>query len=422
MRRFLLVALGALGAPQLALAAPHGALDMAAQEQALDALHPAAPGAVPEDVDPFLWRVLVPGDNPVDAAKVALGRKLYFDPRLSADGSVSCATCHDVSRGFTDQRMASEGIHDQVGRRNAPTTLNAALFATQFWDGRAPTLEAQAALPILNPIEMGNTKEGATKAIEGDAEYIAMFEAAYGREPNFDDAARAIATFERTLIFLKAPFDRYMAGDAASISDDAKAGWALFNGKARCASCHPINDTNPIGSDNLFHNIGVSARSQNFEALAKDALGQLGETPSIEHVEKLALESDMSELGRFVVTRNRSDIGAFKTQQLRNIGITAPYMHNGSLTTLWDVVDHYNKGGEANLYLDGGVEPLNLSEREIDQLVAFLFTLTDARFAEANGKAEAGQRARAAKQRPFRDTAVASRERIQFEDRVLGKK
>jgi cytochrome c peroxidase len=181
-----------------------------------------------------------------------------------------------------------------------------------------------------------------------------------------------------------------------------------------------INSSNPLGTDNLFHNIGVSARTQNFEALAGKALASLEANGSVEQLDKLALETDMSELGRFMITRNRSDIGAFKTEQLRNVGITAPYMHDGTLQTLWDVVDHYNKGGETNPYLDGGIEPLNLSEDEINDLVAFLFTLTDRRFTAENEAALRDQKALAAKRRPFRDDALAHRRVLPFETRVIG--
>jgi len=168
---------------------------------------------------------------------------------------------------------------------------------------------------------------------------------------------------------------------------------------------------NPLGTNNRFHNIGVAARNRDFETLAREAL---------EALDHLALDTDLGELGRFMVTKNRSDIGAFRTLQLRNVGITGPYMHDGSMQTLWDVMDHYNKGGETNLYLDGGIEALALTEEEIDQVVAFLFTLTDVHFAADNGKALDEQKKRAATTRPFRDEALAMREVLPFEERVTG--
>jgi cytochrome c peroxidase len=399
----------------------HGAQDTQLQQQRLDKLL-ATEGGAPKGIDPVIWNgVYVPADNTLTPERIALGRKLYFDTHLSRDGTVSCSTCHDVSRGFTDRRNVSEGVGDHLGRRSSPTTLNAALFQSMFWDGRAPTLEEQAKLPILNPIEMGHPDPAsAMRAVGSDPAYKDMFRKAYGRAPNYDDLGRAIASFERTLIFLDAPFDHYAAGARDAISPAAQRGLALFNGKARCVSCHMINSSNPLGTDNLFHNIGVSARTQNFEALAIKALAALEENGSVEQLDKLALETDMSELGRFVITRNRSDIGAFKTEQVRNVGITAPYMHDGTLQTLWDVVDHYNKGGETNPYLDGGIEPLDLSEDEIDDLVAFLFTLTDTRFAAENEAAVRDQKALAAKRRPFRDDALAHRRVLPFETRVIG--
>jgi cytochrome c peroxidase len=404
--------------------APHGALPMTTQTtRVTELVRPFPSSGAPAGIEPSFWKAMVPADNLGNDARVALGRKLYFEPRLSRDGTVACATCHDVSRGFTDRRGTSEGIGDKLGRRNAPTTMNAAFYSSQFWDGRAATLEEQAKLPITNPIEMGQPDGNAAIAgIKNDAEYQKAFKEAYGRGVNFDDVARAIAAFERTLIFLDAPFDRFVAGDMKAIDDDAKAGWVLYNGKGRCSGCHQISSSLPIGTDNRFHNVGVSARHQDFEALAKKGLAAVTKDSSKETLDKLAIETDLSELGRFTVTRNRSDIGAFKSSQVRNVGITAPYMHDGSMATLWDVMDHYNKGGEANPFLDGGIEPLALSEKEVDQMVAFLFALTDGRF-EADNKAEmARQRKIAAEKRPFRDEAAAMRKVLPFEQRAGAKR
>jgi cytochrome c peroxidase len=376
----------------------------------------------PPGMDPLAYAALVPKDNEPTAARVELGRKLYFDTRLSDDGTVSCATCHDVSRGFTDRRPVSEGIGEQLGRRNAPTTMNAALFVPQFWDGRARDVDHQAGMPIRNPIEMGERSEAdVVAALEAIPEYVEGFRKAYGREITYDDIGRAIGAFERTLVFLDAPLDRFLAGDKQALSEAAQAGWELFNGKARCSSCHPINGANPLGTDFDFHNIGVSARDQDFEGLAAQALKELAKDASEEALDKLALNSDLSQLGRFVVTRNYADIGSFKTMQIRNVGLTAPYMHDGTLQTLWDVMDHYNRGGEANLYLDGGIEALALSEEEIDQLVALMFALTDVRFAEQNEQELQRQRELSRTQRPFRNEELASRRTLVYEEQVLGK-
>jgi cytochrome c peroxidase len=404
--------------------ANHGAAPFDEQLKKLDPLIAGSdPAVAPKWVDPVIWKALIPEDNAPNAARIALGRKLYFDPHLSKDGTVACATCHDVTRSFTDLRPAAEGIGGKVGRRNAPTTMNAALLTTQFWDGRAARLEDQAILPITNSIEMGQPNGDAVlAAIAADASYAPMFQAAYGRAPKFEDVGRAIASFERTLIFLDSPFDRWLHGEATAISDEAKRGFVLYNGKGRCQTCHPLNAANPTGSDGRFHNIGVSARHQDFIGLAQKALALLAKNGTTAQIDELALGSDTSELGRFVVTRIESDIGSFRTSQLRNIGVTAPYMHDGSLVTLWDVIDHYNKGGEANPYLDGGIEPLALSEPEVDELVAFLFTLTDRRFADVSTRALESQRARARSTRPFRDDDLAQRRKVTFTSLAPGRK
>jgi cytochrome c peroxidase len=397
-----------------------GAATVKVQEEVLDRLLPKGPSdQAPPGVDPVAWNALIPKDNAMTPARVALGRKLFFDKRLSADGTVACSTCHDMTRGQTDQRPTSEGIRKQLGKRNAPTTANAALLHTLFLDGRSPNLDHQARQPIVNPVEMGMADGvAAIQGIKDDPEYQKMFREAYGRDVNYQDVGRAIGAFERTLVFLDSPFRRFLAGDEGAISADAKAGWDLFNGRGRCVSCHPMNPSNPLGTDNRFHNVGVSARHQDFEGLARRAMKMLAEDPSEKKLDELAVGTDLSELGRFMVTRNRSDIGAFRTLQILNTGITPPYMHDGSMATLWDVMDHYNKGGEPNPFLDGGMEPLALTEEEINQVVAFLFTLTDDRFVEENQRQFEKQKARAQTDREFRDDEMAMRRTLGFEDRI----
>ena len=393
----------------------HGAAVVEDQQRALESLQKGRdPLAAPRGVDPQVWAASIPKDNALTRERVELGRKLYFETALSRDGTVACATCHDVTRSFTDRRPVSEGVGGKLGRRNSPTTMNAALLHNQFLDGRAATLEVQAGQPILNSVEMAMPDPQSAVAALKKKGYDGEFQKAYGRPVNYKDVERAIASFERTLVFLDAPFDRFLAGDTRAISEDARAGWTLFNGKARCATCHPINLSNPLGTDGRAHNIGVSARHQDFEMLARKALAAIRKDPSLRQLDELAIATNMSELGRFMVTRNEGDIGAFRSSQLRNVGITAPYMHDGSMQTLWDTMDHYNKGGEANHYLDGGVEPLALSEKEIDQVVAFLFTLTDRRFSDHNGQEQERQRALARKQRPFRNDQLAQRKLISF--------
>jgi cytochrome c peroxidase len=396
---------------------PHGAMPSNEQIPVMDRLVPPDTAFGP-GIDPLLWQIVVPADNGMSALRVALGKKLYFETRLSKDGTVSCATCHDASRAFTDRRPVSEGIGAQLGRRNAPTTMNVAFLTSQFLDGRAASLEEQAKLPIVNSIEMGQpTLEAAVAAIASDPEYQRMFLDAYGSAPNGDDLARAIAAFERTLVFLDSPVDRFLAGQVTALDEPARRGLALFLGKARCVGCHHLSGVAPAGTNNKFHNIGVSARHQDFEALAGQALAALEKDDSQETMDELALKTDLSELGRFVVTRHRNDIGAFKTMQLRNVGVTAPYMHDGSMQTLWDVMDHYNKGGEPNPFLDGAIEPLALTNGEVDDLVAFMFALSDVRFSRENEEERRRQRALAERTRPFRDDARAKREVLLFEPR-----
>ncbi len=397
--------------------APHGAAAFDRQQHELAALSTVKPGTIPPGVDVEFWRLFAKTvDTP---AQVALGQRLFFDPRLSSDGTVSCATCHDVTRAFSDQRPVSEGIGGKLGRRNAPTVMNAALIEPLFWDGRSPTLSHQAGQPIMNPIEMGMPdKPSVVATVAKLDDYEQAFQTAYGRPVDYDAIEQALAAFQRTLIFLDAPFDRFKAGDQTAISESAKRGLVLFEGKASCVACHPLNATNPLGTDYRFHNIGVSARNQNFEQLAVDALNALDADSSEVELDRLALATDLGELGRFMVTRNRADIGAFRTPQLRNIGITQPYMHDGSMQTLWDTVDHYNKGGEVNAFLDGGIEALALTEPEIDDLVAFMFTLTDRRFAAQNEDQFRKQQALSRTQRPFRDDERAMRRKLAFEDRV----
>jgi cytochrome c peroxidase len=264
--------------------------------------------------------------------------------------------------------------------------------------------------------------EAAVQRVNGIPEYRTAFREAYGRDITSEDVGHAIAAFERTLIFMDSPFWRFLQGDPSAMSEEAKKGWDLFNGKARCNTCHQINPSTPLGTDNRFHNIGVSARHQDFESLALKAMKALKEDASEQALDRMALSTDMSELGRFMVTRDRADIGAFRTPILLNIGITPPYMHDGSMETLWDVMDHYNKGGEPNPFLDGGMEPLALTEKEIDQVVALLFAMTDSRFADENQRELNKQKLVSQTKRPFRDKEIAFREIVLFEQRVAGPK
>lgn len=356
-------------------------------------------------------RAAIPSDNPQTPEKVGLGEKLFFDGRLSADGTVACSTCHDPARAFTDGREVSIGIKGRLGQRNAPTILNALYNVAQFWDGRSKTLEDQAALPIQNPSEMGQpTLEAAVKQIAAIPEYDQAFRRVFGHPINGTDLVRAIAAYERTQVSFDSPFDHFIGGDKSAISDSAKRGWELFNTKARCNKCHALSEQKRDPTyfmDKDFHNVGVGIIRHNVVAEACRAEQEVNSGNVID-VDRAAIESDMSVLGRFLVTKKEADIASFKTPDLRNVLVTAPYFHDGSQATLWDVMDHYNKGdGIKNPWLDQDMQPLALSEPEIDDVVAFLATLTSAQYREQGVKELARQRGLSRTTRPQRDTARA---------------
>jgi cytochrome c peroxidase len=334
---------------------------------------------IPKGIPADLWQEMIPKDNPMSAAKVSLGEKLYFDKRLSDDRTVSCATCHDPATALADANEVGLGIKNLKGARNSPTVLNSMFNELQFWDGRAVTLEDQAKLPMINPIEMGMKDHGVVvERIRQAPEYKPLFKAAFGSETiTIDTIAKAIASFERTQLSGDSPFDHFIGGDQNAISDAAKRGWDLFNGQARCISCHAWNPSTPFFSDFKFHNIGVAAKDQNFTALARRARQLISQGRNrAQVVDEIALQSGFSELGRYLVTGQPKDIGAFKTSMLRDIELTAPYMHNGSEKTLLDVMKFYNKGGELNPNLDGGMRPLKLTDPQLDDVVEFMKALT----------------------------------------------
>jgi cytochrome c peroxidase len=358
-----------------------------------------------------LTRTVIPPDNPQTPEKIALGEKLFFDGRLSADGTVACATCHDPARAFTDGRPASIGIQGRKGERNAPTILNALYNKTQFWDGRSQTLEDQAELVIVNPVEMGQPNlEAAVSSIAGIDEYQQAFQRVFGHKPNGPDLLRAIASYERTLVSFDSPFDHFIAGDKNAINDSAKRGWELFNTPALCNKCHALSEkkrdvTNFM--DNDFHNIGIGIIRHNVVALARQA-EQLIDSGDKAAIDRAAIQTDMSALGRFLITKKETDTASFKTPNLRNVLVTGPYFHDGSQETLWDVVDHYNKGdGLKNPWLDEDIQPLALTEPDIDDLVAFLASLTSPEYKELGAVELERQRALSRTNRPQRDTKRA---------------
>jgi cytochrome c peroxidase len=308
-------------------------------------------------------------DNPLTRAKIELGRQLYFDPRLSLDSTVSCATCHHPDTGYTARTKTGVGINGQEGGRNSPASLNRILSGPQFWDGRAASLEAQSVGPIANPIEMGFTHEGVVERLASIPVYARQFEAIFG-ELTIDRVGQAIANFERAIVTQPAPFDYYeqllpfakmdeediaddeelaakyaeakAAAEAHPMSESAKRGRDLFFGKANCTACHVGANL----SDEQYHNLGVGMA---------------------------AAEPD---LGRFVVTNDEKDKGAFKTPTVRNAALTGPYMHDGSQATLEEVVEWYDKGGHPNPWLSDKIKPLNLTEQERADLVEFMKACT----------------------------------------------
>lgn len=281
-------------------------------------------GAPPLGLD--LYRP-APADNPLTKENVALGRRLFFDKRLSRDRSVACATCHDPRRAFTDGRAAAVGIGGRTGPRNTPALANRVWGKSFFLDGRAATLEQQALEPVLNPLEMGLQR--------------GEIEARVGLEP--EEVARALASYVRTILSGNSDYDKYSNGKEGALSKKAKAGLAVFRGKGRCTTCH----AGPNLTDEEFHNTGVAFQ-----------------------------DGALLDEGRFKVSGLMEDHGAFKVPTLREAARTAPYMHDGSLARLEDVVDYYDRGGNRNPWLDAEMRPLHLTAEEKGALVAFLKSLT----------------------------------------------
>jgi cytochrome c peroxidase len=335
-----------------------------------------------------VWSYYVPKDNALNSGKVELGRQLFFDKRLSSDGSVSCALCHDPERAFTDGKRVAEGIGGRKGSRNSPTLLNAMFNSGQFWDGRVETLEAQAKLPLINPDEMGDQSfEQIIAKLKAIPEYTKQFQQVFNGPVTIDVVARAIASYERTLVSGNSPLDRYQAGDFKALGDAARNGMMLFRGKARCVVCHTFSQSFPFLTDGNYRNTGVSANFAEFDSLTRRAL-QLPRDDSRGALDNLTKQTGSFELGRFLVTTNVLDIGAYRTPSLRNVELTAPYFHDGSAAALEDVVRFYVNGGKANSFRDWQLEPVNLSEEEQRDVVEFLKSLTsdDARRVVASDK------------------------------------
>ena len=349
-----------------------------------------------------LPRLPVPVDNPQTPEKVALGEKLFNDTRFSTTGEVSCATCHDSEKAFTDSPLqVSEGINKLTGTRNAPTVVNSAYMETMFWDGRSPSLEDQSLHPFTNPVEMGlKDHEPILKIVRTDPEYAKQFADVFskrGGDITMEHVSKAIAAFERTQITGNSPFDRYwFGGEEDALTPAQKRGFDLFVNKGRCVSCHVVEQTQALFTDNRFHNVGVGINDiqDDVPGLAREFIRAERTATEVDHA--VLTDKRTSELGRLAVTRSFDDIGAFKTPTLRNIAVTAPYMHDGSLATLRDVMVHYNNGGvtaegdPVNDFLSGGIRPLDLTDAEIDDVVEFMEALTSPEFIHLMDTTEGG--------------------------------
>jgi cytochrome c peroxidase len=294
---------------------------------------------IPSGLDPLP----IPDDNPLTAEKIELGKQLYFDKRLSRDNTISCASCHDPAKGWSNDEAFATGVRGQVGGRSAPTIINSGYQQAQFWDGRAHQLEGQALGPIQNPIEMDLTLPEVVAKLNKIDGYREQFQKVFGTDVTEDGIAKAIAAFERTVLSGDAPYDRHRAGDQDALSESAQRGMKLFFGKAQCSSCH----AGPNFTDEGFHNLGVGMDQE------KPDEGRYG-----------AIKADHAD--------QTGMTGAFKTPTLREIARTAPYMHDGSLATLEAVIDHYDKGGVPNPFLEEDVYPLKLTAQDKADLATFL--------------------------------------------------
>jgi len=284
----------------------------------------------------------IPEDNPLTPERIALGKKLFYDPILSQSGTISCSSCHLPERGFASDAALSAGIEGKKGRRNAPSLFNRLYAASLFWDGRVSSLEAQALEPIQNPVEMGSSLEAVLERLRANADYRQAFKLAFSDGISTQNLARAIASFERTLLSGNSPVDRFRNSQFSALSDSARQGLWIFESKGLCSKCHSGRNF----TDEKFRNTGVS----------------WGKAPN--------------DSGRFEVTGHEADRGRFKTPTLRDVSKTAPYMHDGSLVSLREVVEFYNRGGVPNPNLDPSMKPLNLSDSEIQNLVDFLEALS----------------------------------------------
>jgi len=323
----------------------------------------------------------VPANNPLTAAKISLGRKLFYDRRLSFNNTVSCALCHIPEQGFTsNELMTSVGVEGRSVRRNAPTIYNVAYAQKLFHDGRETSLEQQVWGPLLAHNEMANPSIAyVLDKIKQLSDYKGLFKIAFHRPASMETLGMALASYQRTLNSADSPFDRWHFGKQVNaINVSAQRGYQLFIGKAACASCHSLNNQSALFTDQLLHNTGIGY-DQAMSTVPKITSVQIAPgifTKVSTATTQSIAETKVSDLGLYEITQNPAHRWSYKTPTLRNIALTAPYMHNGSLAQLRDVVDFYNKGGVSNENLDPLIKPLHLDTQEQNDLVSFLQTLT----------------------------------------------
>jgi len=325
--------------------------------------------------------VPIPTNNPTNSKKIVLGRKLFFDRRLSLNNTFSCAMCHIPEQGFSSNEMATAvGIEGQTVRRNSPTIYNVAYASLLFHDGRENTLEQQVWGPLLASNEMGNPSVGyVVDKIKSLNDYHNLFEQSFGVHVNMMNIGQALASYERSLNSADSAFDRWhFAKKKHAVKAESKRGYQLFTGKAGCNQCHLINQNFALFTDNQLHNTGIGylESMQKTPELIKIQVAP-GMFVNLES-ESLAAVTDpnLSDLGRYEISQDPKDRWKYKTPTLRNIALTAPYMHNGSKSTLEEVVQFYNQGGVSNKNLDSFIKPLHLTTTEINDLVEFLKSLT----------------------------------------------
>ena len=325
----------------------------------------------------------VPADNPPTAEKIELGRKLFFDRRLSINGTMSCAMCHVPEQGFANWELSTAvGVEGRSVKRNSPSLINVGYLNPLFHDGRDSTLETQFVGPLVARNEMANPSIGiVVDLLKGLPEYQEKFRAAFGAQPSIDRIGMALAAYQRTLVVGDTPFDRwYFGGEAAALPDAAKRGFEIFRGKGNCAACHQIEDSFALFTDQGFHNTGYGQMREDQRQNPPPTV-RVQVAPGVVHdvdFSKVAAVSAPREadLGRYEVTENPADRWLFRTPTLRNLTVSAPYMHDGHLESLEDVVDFYDGGGGRAMGQDPGIAPLFLSEDEKRDLVAFLESLT----------------------------------------------